>query len=372
MRIFSAALAAVLIAWAGAAAAQQRAAPAPPADGFAQTALVRGLGAYQAGRQDGAIAALNEVVAKGDPWARFVAEFYLARIYSENAGPAADHIKAFVLFRKLADENLTVDPETSRRAPFVAKALIALASYVRAGVKEIDLPPNPNRAADYLYHAAVYLGDRDAQFELARTYLGGDAPGADDVRRGLHFLSMLTEESHAPAQAMLADLFWRGRHVRKDDRRALALATLAVENAPAHERIWIEETYATVFCASTQVTRDAADGLAARWRRMFAQPAAMPAARVGLAARDLGPERQCGSGEKVAIGLPAAATAASGPAATSSVAKAASLAVSPPPPSLAPPMVAPAAGAPVAPMKGTAAAPAGFRAAGIVEAAAKK
>ena len=191
---------------------------------------------------------------------------------------------------------LPVDPLTSQRAPFVAKALIALAGYVRAGVKAIDLPPNPRRAADYLHHAAVFFGDRDAQLELARAYLGADSP-SDDVRRGLHYLASLAEESHGPAQAVLAELFWRGRHVAKDDRRALALVTIAVENAPQHERIWIEEGYAAIFCAAAQPVREAASGLASRWRKMFAEPAPVPAASLGLGARDLVLERQCANGE---------------------------------------------------------------------------
>jgi len=307
MRISSKVLAGALImAAAGVAAAQQ------PTVHSAQSALQRGLMAYQAGQQETAIPALMETAATGDPSARFFADFYLARIYSENVGAAADHTKAYMLFRKIADENVNVDPDRSQRAPFVAKALIALAGYVRAGVKEIDLPPNPRRAADYLNHAATFFGDKDAQFELARTYLSADGAG-DDVKRGLHFLSALTEASHPAAQALLADVLWRGRHVQKDDQRALALITMAVENAPAHERIWIEESYATIFCAATQVTRQEADGIIARWRKMFAQPSPEPA---GLAARDLLPERQCADGETVAIAraTKADATGAAAPA----------------------------------------------------------
>ncbi|MBO0763903.1 MAG: hypothetical protein J2P50_04855 [Hyphomicrobiaceae bacterium] len=271
----------------------------------AQEAIDSGLGAYQAGRREAAIAALTEAAARGEALEKFVAEFYLARIYSQNLGGGADNTKAFVLFRKIADENLNVDPETSQRAPFVAKALIALAGYVRAGIKEIDLPPSATRANDYLHHAAVFFGDKDAQFELARVYLGGDANGlggganGDDIRRGLHYLSALTEESYAPAQAALADLFWRGQYVKKDEQRALALATMATEGAPEHERIWIEDTYATLFCASTPPARTAAGQLVARWRKMFPPPLAEPT--MGLGARELLPERQCASGEKVAL-----------------------------------------------------------------------
>jgi TPR repeat protein len=178
MRIFRGALAAALVAAAGAAAAQQQPA-APPAG---QSTLQRGLSAYQAGRQEAAIPALTEAAATGDALAKFFAEFYLARAYAEGAGAARDHTKAYVLFRKIADGNVEVDPDRSHRAPFVAKALIALAGYLRTGIKEIDLPANPRRAADYLNHAATYFGDKDAQFELARLYLGGDGSNVSRAR----------------------------------------------------------------------------------------------------------------------------------------------------------------------------------------------
>jgi hypothetical protein len=299
MRISKGIVAAALIAWAGSwmdlAHAQPGTAPPPYATG--QQALERGLGAYRIGQHDAALAALSSAAAQGDSSIRFMAEFYLARIYAMDTGPASDHTKAFVLYRKLADENLDADPLTSQRAPFVAKALLALAAYVRAGVKAIDLAPNPRRAADYLHHAAVFFGDRDAQLELAKAYLAIDS-SKDDVRRGLHYLAVLAEESHGPAQAMLADLFWRGRHVAKDDRRALALVTMAVENAPAQERIWIEESYAGIFCGTNQIVRAEAGVLVARWRQTFVRPDGT-VARTG--AFELLPARQCASGEPVAL-----------------------------------------------------------------------
>jgi len=351
--------AAALIVWTGSAAAQQAATSASAqaaTSASAQAAIERGLGAYQTGSRETAIAALSEAASRGDPSVRFAAEFYLARIYAENIAAGADQTKAFVLFRKLADENLDVDPETNKRAPFVAKALIALAGYVRTGLRDIDLAPNPGRATEYLHHAAVFFGDRDAQFELARIYLSGDA-SADDAKRGLHYLAALTEESHAPAQALLAELFWRGRYVKKDDRRALALVTMAAENAPLHERIWIDDTYATIFCATTETARAAAEPLVARWRRMFTHPAAGPdaAVRVAAAPRALVPERQCASGERVALG-PAGKAAAP----------------------VAAPAAAPAqpGGAglmrPAAPTTTGTTTGGGFRAAGFVESVAKK
>jgi TPR repeat protein len=340
-------MAAAMIAWAGVGHAQQAAAPPSAQYASAQAALERGLAAFRTGKHEIAISALTTAAATGDPSGRFVSEFYLARIYAASAGPATDHTKAFVLYRKLADENLDADPVTSQRAPFVAKALIALAGYVRAGIKEINLPPNPRRATDYLHHAAIFFGDRDAQLELAKIYLSGDGP-SDDVRRGLHHLAVLAEEGHGPAQAVLADLFWRGRHVKKDDRRALALLTMAVENAPARERSWIAEGYATVFCTVTPITRAEAGVLVAGWRHTFLRPDGA-VARTG--SFEFLPARLCASGETVAIARPGASKAG---APASPVAAAAR------------PITV------VQTVKTGSAPPAGFKAAGVVDAASKK
>jgi hypothetical protein len=344
--------AAALIALAGAAAAQQAQTYASP-----EAALEQGLGAYKAGDEAGAVPALAEAAAKGPPGARFYAEFYLARIYAEAAGGVANRAKAYMLFRKLADENLNVDPDDPERAPFVAKALIALADFARAGVREIDLPASPRRAIDYLNHAAVFFGDKEAQFELARAYLGDGAAG-HDVKRGLHYLSVLTEESYPAAQALLAELLWRGRHVKKDEQRALALATMAVENAPPHERMWIEDTYASIWCATAQGQRREAEGFIARWRRLFARPPAEPADR--LSGRELLPERRCANGEAVVIQRRE---------------KSGAVAVAAPPPA-PPPVPAPAAAQPASPeaapaMKGSTLS-LSFRPAGGAEPPAKK
>ena len=310
MRITSGVVAAVLVAIAGTSLAAQ---PAPHETG--QSAFESGVAAYNAGSYDAAVPALKEAAAKGNEAARFFSEFYLARIYADKASGQTNDAKAFMLFRKLADEYTDVDPEEDHRGAFVAKALIALAGYAKSGVRDLNMPANPARAASYLHHAALFFGDKEAQFELAKLYLGVDGAG-DDVRRGLHYLSTLSEQSYAPAQALLADLLWTGRHVKMDQRRALALVTMAAESAPTHERLWIEETYHSMFCAASEVTRQEADGLMVRYRKMFARPAADLAEPSGLMAREPQLERQCSNGEAVAIRrvAPVAAAAATHPA----------------------------------------------------------
>ena len=275
-----------------------------------QAAFEQGLGAYKAGHYEIAIPALEEAVAKGSQSNRFFAEFYLARIYSDNAGAQTDHAKAYMLFQKLADENADADPDEGHRAPFVAKALTALAGYLRTGVPELGLGPDLERAVEYLQNAATSFGDQEAQFELAKIYLGRG--GGDDVKLGRHFLSVLAKDGYASAQALLADLYWRGRYVKKDDQRALALITMAVENAPAHERIWIEDVYQSIYCGSSQGLRKQADGVVAVWRQLFTRPG-VSAERKGLDSGGAPQQRTCRNGETVEIHR---APAASEPAAT--------------------------------------------------------
>src|SRR6516164_10079209 len=294
MRIFSGVLAAVLIAAAGAVCAGDGAVKyASP-----EVAFEQGLGAYKAGYYETAIPALEEASAHGPALNRFFAEFYLARIYSDNSAAQTDHRKAYLLFQKLAEENADADSDDGNRAPFVAKALTALAGYLRNGLKEAGVEPDAERAMEYLQHAATFFDDKDAQFELAKIYL--TANGGEDVKRGMHYLSVLTSEGHAGAQAVLADLYWRGRFVKKDEQRALALIRMAVEGAPAHERIWIEDIYQHIFCGASQGTRKQADGMVAVWRRVFARPAA-PVDRMELGGHELQPQRACGDGEVLTI-----------------------------------------------------------------------
>ena len=310
MRTFSGALAALLIAAAGAASAGGTVKYASPVAAFEQ-----GLGAYKSGYYEIAVPALEEAAAKGPELNKFLAEFYLARIYSDNGAALTNHGKAYKLYLSIAFKE--VDPEDGQRAPFVAKALTALAGYVRQGIPDIGLQPEPERATEFLVAAANEFRDKDAQFELAKVYIGGSR---DDVKRGIHYLSTLSEEGYPAAQALLADLHWRGKLVKKDEKRALALISVAVENAPEHERIWIEDIYQQIFCGSTQGTRKQADGIVATWRKFFARPAA-PSTN----GQELQPQRTCGNGEVVDIQRPE-------PAATSGQA---------PPVAAAPPAVQP-------------------------------
>ncbi len=287
-------LAGVLLALVGAgqvAADQPRRAPQFKSP---EAAYDQGLSAWRSGFVEHAIpafrfAADHEV---------FLARFYLARILADSSTPYTDHVGAYQLYRQIVLDYANIDPEDDQRKVFVARALTALASYVRKGLPQTGLRPDPQRAVEYLRHAAQFFNDEEAQFELGKIYLQGDGV-AKDIRAGLHWLSSLTQRGHAGAQAYLADIFWRGRYnVMRDPTRALALIVVAVENAPDSERVWIEEIYHNIYCGAPQGTRTQAQAVVADWRQKYGRTI-HSTNRSGLGAFAPNAERSCSNGEAV-------------------------------------------------------------------------
>lgn len=256
-------------------------------------ALKQGLSAFQGGYYELAIPALEFAAAKNE----FMAEYYLARIFSDNSGSHTDHAKAYLLFQRIADQYADADPDDDPRAPYVGKALTALAGYVRRGIKEIGLNPNLDQAIFYLRNASTTFDDEDAQFELAKLQLRGEGLDADEAM-GRHWLSVLSERGHAGAQAFLADLLWRGKYMKADKATALALIAVAVENAPVYDRLWIEDIYQNIYCGAGEGIRRQATGIVADWGNRFGRkPEVREASGLGLLAA--GPERTCQNGEVV-------------------------------------------------------------------------
>jgi TPR repeat protein len=270
----------------------------PSAPPPAQSTFERGMSALKAGQLDVAVPALEAAAAKGE----FLAQYYLARVFSDSTGPYTDHAKAYVLYQRIADEHADIDPDDDQRTPFVAKALTALAGYVRGGIVEIGLKPDAERAVEYLRHSATFFNEPDAQFELAKLELSGEGV-QEDVRQAMHWLSVLTQKGHAGAQAFLADLYWRGKYVKADHVRALALVAVATENAPPTEQIWIEDVYQNIFCSADGATRRQSATVLADWRQKYGRPNSSPD-EIGLAPLKVTTTRTCSNGEQVLAILP--------------------------------------------------------------------
>lgn len=259
----------------------------------AQEALDQGIGAFNGGYYEIAIPALDYAAEAH----LFLAPYYLARIYSDNNGSHTDHGKAYELYLKIAEEHTDVDPEDDQRAPYVAKSMTRIAGYLLNGLPEVNLKPNQNIAMEYLREAAQFFRDEDAQFELAKLYMRGDGVESD-VPYAKHWLSVLSQKGHSGAQAFLADLLWRGKFMKADPVRALALISVAVANSPPYERVWIDDIYQNIYCGAAQGVRKQATGIVADWRTRYGRK---PEARDDgdLGALTVQATRTCGNGEPV-------------------------------------------------------------------------
>ncbi len=268
-------------------------APAPRVEtGASEGALDEGLKAYRAGGWQSALLALTKAADDG----LIAGRYHLARFYADPANPARDHARAYALFHAIVDEfAATIDVDDDVRAPYVGRSLTALARYSHRGLPDVGVKPSAETAASYLQEAATFFRESDAQFELAKLYLTGEGVRADP-KTALNWLVVLTQQGHAGAQAFLADLYWRGHHVPKDEHRALALISVAVEHAPAHERIWVEDFYQNIFCGSSAALRHQSSGLIATFKKQYAPRAGIDEADRIADASPL-PLRTCGNGE---------------------------------------------------------------------------
>lgn len=79
-------------------------------------------------------------------------------------------------------------------------------------------------------------------------------------------LEAAAAQEHPGAQALLAQLLWRGDHISKDEPRALGLAIMALEKAAPEQRPWIADIHQGIFCAATPATRQVANHIVAGWQ----------------------------------------------------------------------------------------------------------
>ncbi len=257
-----------------------------------EAAYNHGRSALQSGHPEMAIKAF-EYAAERDV---FLAQYFLARIYADNNVSYTNHGRAFELFQQIVTEHADVDVDDDPRAPFVAKAMTALAGYYRSGIPSAGVAPDLDQAVNLVRNAAKTFRDDDAQFDYAKMLLTGEGLVANP-REAVYWLRGLTTRGHTGAQAFLADLYWRGQHVQKDPTQALLLITLAAENASAADRVWIEDKYQNIFCGAGEGVRKQAQGAVADWRSKYGRSREERLGPDGLVTIQPRAVRTCGNGE---------------------------------------------------------------------------
>ena len=223
----------------------------------------QGKAAYDEGWYELALPALRFAAKRGV----FGARLKLAKMCELGLGMPKDPVVAFDLYKNIAEKNWNIS-SFHPAAPFIGQALASLGIYYLKGVDEIGLKPNARRAAVYFTHASQFFGNPRAQYQLAKLYLSGRGV-KKNPKRAIAWLKNASNKRYAPAQALLGQILWEGTLVPKSQIKALALLTMAQENAGLQDSEWINGLYKTIVAASDLKTRKGAKTAVARWVKIY-------------------------------------------------------------------------------------------------------
>jgi len=214
-------------------------------------AFKAGTKAYKAGDMAGAQRALEFAASKGHA----MAQWKLARMYSEGEGLPRDDLKAFEFYQAIVDAHGEDSPDTPQ-ARFVSSALVALGSYYLNGIPNTRVRPDQGRAVEMFQYAAMYYGDSDAQYNLGRLYLDGGAERPRDTVTAARWLRLAADKGQRQAQAVLGHLLFSGDDMPRQAARGLMYLTLAKDGADDEGDKWIVDLYDGAFAKASTDERD--------------------------------------------------------------------------------------------------------------------
>jgi hypothetical protein len=174
---------------------------------------------------------------KGD----LAARVEIAKRYAHGQGVGKNEARAALYFQTIVSELAYIDPR-DKRGRQVAVAFRYLGQYYRSGVPKASIPANPAYAFSLLHHAATYFGDPACQYELARLILRGDGISKNS-KVAAQWLLNASRKGHAPAQALLGQLLWRGEGVNRVPGDGLGLLAVARKNAAPEDKAWISRMF---------------------------------------------------------------------------------------------------------------------------------
>jgi uncharacterized protein len=238
-------------------------APGAPAMPERQTpfeAFRSGTQAYLAGEKGKALTELRYAAEQGD----LPAQWKIGRMYAEGDGVKRDDKKAFEYFSKLAIENADESP-IGPHARFVSSAFVAVGNYYLSGIPNSDVKPDKERAYEMYSYAASYFGDPDAQYLLARYYLGTEG-SQKDVRQAARWLGLAAQKGQYEAQALLGHMLVTGEGgVPRQAARGLMWLTLAHEAMVGAGDGWIGQYYDDAVAKTSEDERALARVYVEQW-----------------------------------------------------------------------------------------------------------
>lgn len=182
---------------------------------------------------DNVVSALQDGAEAGTP----IALWQLGLMYESGVGVEKDPARAFQYFSQIANDNAD-EPPRSRDADIVAQSFVKLGDYYLNGAPDAGISPDPALSYKYLYHAAAYFADADAQYQL---FVAEQALGYPLVHSA-RWLKRAADKGHPAAQARLGALLVSGEEIVAQPVQGLMLLMLASNDAVGTpDEAWIRE-----------------------------------------------------------------------------------------------------------------------------------
>lgn len=177
----------------------------------------------------------------------------LGQMYADGDGVPRDDVRAFEHFKSIYDK-FADESEDSPNAPAIAKAYVALGSYLVSGIPNSYVRPNPNRARELFDYAATIFGDPNAQYNLAMLQFDG-VGGPKEPRKAVRWLNLSAQKGHVQAQAVLGNVLFFGETAKTQRARGLMWLMLASDGADPQRDKWILDLVAKASAQATEADR---------------------------------------------------------------------------------------------------------------------
>ncbi len=151
-----------------------------------------------------------------------------------------------------------------RRRVTSSNAFVALGNYYATGIPDSDVKADIGRARHMYGYAALYFGDADGQYQLARMMLEASGP-FHDPKQAARWLYSAANKGQYQAQALLGRMMFNGEAgLAHQPARGLMWLTLARSNATPSET-WIADLYDRAVKQATDEERALAGDFLMRW-----------------------------------------------------------------------------------------------------------
>jgi uncharacterized protein len=196
-----------------------------------------------------------------------VADWYLGNMYRMGRGMPRNDAIAYSYYSRVA-ESYDPDEDDANRRKIVIDSQLQLTNYLRSGVADAQIKPDPAAAARNYLRLASNYGHPTAMFELGVMNIKGQGVTSNPPQ-GLKWLIAAARKRSPEAEAYLGELYWKGEFVRRDETRALMWYALASQTASKSDFMSLHTRHSEIREQVSEDTRLEADARARIWAEQY-------------------------------------------------------------------------------------------------------